>query len=113
IANEGDLWTVLVDRLQRELVDGRAFDDTHVGLATVLGRRTAELHAALAAVDGDDPGGEPGDDARAARMRPEPFTPAWQQHLLDGLHAGLDATRSALAGATASPDTALVLDRAR
>lgn len=108
IANEGDLWTVLVDRLQRELVDGRAFADTHVGLATMLGRRTAELHTALAAADTD----ETGDDARAARMRPEPFTPAWQLHLLDGLHAGLDATRSALAGATTSPEAAVALERA-
>jgi maltose alpha-D-glucosyltransferase/alpha-amylase len=109
IVNEGDLWTVLVDRLQRELVDGRAFRDSHLQLATVLGRRTAELHAALAASDHT----EPGDDTRAMRMRPEPFTPTWQQHLLDGLHTGLAATRATLAGDTANAVVGAAFDRAR
>lgn len=108
IANEGDLWTVLVDRLQRELVDGRAFDDDHLALATVLGRRTAELHAALAAADPAS-----ADDAHTLRMRPEPFTPAWQRHLLDELHAGLGATRDALADGSASPEVFAALARAR
>lgn len=97
VTNEGDLWTILVDRLQRELVQGATFDDRHLPLARLLGRRTAELHAALAAPvdDGDGP------DAHVERMRPEPFTCAWQRHLLDDLHAGLAETRDALAaGAT-------------
>lgn len=95
VDNHGDLWSVLGEQLQRELFDGSAFDDRHLPLARLIGRRTAELHAALAAPSPDG-APQPGDEAAAERMRPVAFTQAWQDELLAALRAGLLATRSAL-----------------
>lgn len=122
IVNEGDLWTIVVERLRRELVGGELvggepFGDHHLETARLLGRRTAELHAALAApVVGDDAESV----ARAARMRPEAITMAWQHDLVDHLHRSMARTRDALerragAGALAgAPDALLArFDRLR
>jgi len=62
VANQGDVWTVTVDHLARELEGRRAdagqrIEETEAGfmaLLQILGQRTAELHAALARAT-DDP----------------------------------------------------------
>ena len=98
IANDGDLWSVLLERLHRELSDGDAFDDRHLPLVQLVGRRTAELHMALAA-----PADEDADVAD--RTRPEPFTLEWQHLLVGSLHDSLLATQAALATADLSHHT--------
>jgi maltose alpha-D-glucosyltransferase/alpha-amylase len=109
IANEGDLWSVLLERLQGELAVGDAFDDRHLPLLQLVGRRTAELHMALAApVD---------EDADVAdRTRPEPFTLEWQHLLVASLRESLVATQAALVVADLShhtDDVRVAADRAR
>lgn len=115
VDNHGDLWSVLGEQLQRELFDGSAFDDRHLPLARLIGRRTAELHAALAAPapDGSPDAADAADAAAAERMRPVAFTQAWQDELLAALRASLLATRSALAQIDPDIATRLEVDRHR
>ncbi len=113
VANEGDLWSILGEKLQRELFDGSAFDDRHVPLARLIGRRTAELHAALAAPASDE-GSNGSNTATAERMRPVHFTHEWQDGLLAALRSSLDATQSALSQLLADdPAMHRELDRER
>ena len=111
IANDGDLWSVLLERLRRELTEGTAFDDRHLPLMRLLGRRTAELHMALAApVDGHT------DPDVSARTRPEPFTIDWQQLLVRSLHESLVASQAALVAAGDAhhaDDAGRAIERAR
>ncbi len=73
IRNQGDAWTVVVNALDRELeeaslsglssgADGLPYS---LSLIETIGRRTGELHRALAAADENDP-----------NFAPEPVTPA-------------------------------------
>ena len=108
VANDGDLWSVLVDRLGHDIADGGAFDDRHVALAGLLGRRTAELHTALAREAGDGTTPEV-----ASRVRPEPFTIEWQGVLVQALHDSVTATQAALATGTIAPNATAAVTRAR
>ena len=88
VGNEGDLWSWTLDELavgieQRDEFGGGGNDQT-LWLAELLGRRTAELHVALAASDGAD------------GMTPVPFTLLWQRSLLQTLRNGVRSTQRAL-----------------
>jgi maltose alpha-D-glucosyltransferase / alpha-amylase len=85
IPNEGDLWRWTLDELSVDLEQRGRFDadESTLWLAELLGRRTAELHIALA--DGDD-----------ADTTPEPFTLLWQRALLQTLRNSARATQRAL-----------------
>ncbi len=91
ISNEGDLWTWVQDVLSRE-IDRRGQaepggDDPHDSplwaLAGLLGRRIAQLHVALAQLDGP-------------AFVPEPYTLLYQRSLLQRVRAALRATQRAL-----------------
>ncbi len=87
IANDGDLWTWMLDELALEIEQTDTLDatkDSSAWLADVLGRRTAELHVAL---------GTPGDDES---MAPQAFTLLWQRSLLQTLRNGVRATQRAI-----------------
>lgn len=112
IANDGDLWSVLVERLGHAIADGAGFDDRQIPLARLLGRRTAELHAALAARAGGDERDDEHDDD-GARMRPEPFTLEWQRLLVTSARSSMRATQAELAAAAVAPGAADAMDRAR
>ena len=107
IANDGDLWSVLVERLSHAIADGAGFDGRQLPLAELLGRRTAELHAALAA---PAPGAD--DDARA-RMQPEPSTIEWQRSVVGSVRDSLAATQEELAAAVVAPGASAAMARAR
>jgi maltose alpha-D-glucosyltransferase/alpha-amylase len=94
IANQGDAWSYAVDKLQRQLEeigtdaaggDAAGVDGGFLLLMATLGRRTAELHAALARRTGD------------AAFDPEPITPAdvqqWSQRVLADARAALQELR--------------------
>jgi maltose alpha-D-glucosyltransferase/alpha-amylase len=87
VTNEGDLWSWTLDELavsiERHAEYGGEPDQT-AWLAELLGRRTAELHAALAT---------PGE---ADHMASQPFTLLWQRSLLQTLRNGVRATQRAL-----------------
>jgi maltose alpha-D-glucosyltransferase/alpha-amylase len=110
VRNQGDCWHAIVDALERYLDDLQPSDgvqDTSVSqayarpldLPRVLGRRTAEMHAALATTPTDDPA-----------FAPEPVTAAdikyWSAEagqevdrafaVLDGMADTLDASLAAL-----------------
>jgi maltose alpha-D-glucosyltransferase/alpha-amylase len=84
IPNEGDLWTWTLDELTVGLEQGRGFvgSEATEWLADLLGRRTAELHAAMSSRDGD--------------MASEPFTLLWQRSVLQTLRNGVRSTQRAL-----------------
>jgi maltose alpha-D-glucosyltransferase/alpha-amylase len=87
ITNEGDLWAWMLDELAVGIEHHNSFGggiDQTLWLAELLGRRTAELHTALAASDGHD------------GMTPQPFTLLWQRSLLQSLRNGVRATQRAL-----------------
>jgi maltose alpha-D-glucosyltransferase/alpha-amylase len=87
VPNDGDLWGWVLDELALSIEQTGGFDVEHgtsAWLAELLGRRTAELHIALA---------EPGDDAS---MAPTGFTLLWQRSLLQTLRNGVRATQRAL-----------------
>jgi maltose alpha-D-glucosyltransferase/alpha-amylase len=101
IANEGDLWTWMRDELSRE-IDARSQRNTednraHAGssggstlfIAGLLGRRTAELHLALAHIE------EPMTNGHSS-FAPLPFTLLWQRSLLQSLRSSLRSTQRAL-----------------
>ena len=90
VANQGDAWSLAVDKLQRQLeelgTDAQAgaggVDGGFLLLMGTLGRRTAELHAALAQRTGD------------AAFDPEPIAAAdvqqWVQHTLADARTSLE-----------------------
>ncbi len=95
VVNEGDLWSWMVDELSRE-IDRRMehLDEPIEGvsstsaMAGLLGRRTAQLHRALATIERSDP--SEGD------FTPQPFTLLWQRSLLQNLRSGLKSTQRSL-----------------
>ncbi len=100
IPNEGDLWTWMLDELAVGIEHHGAFgsgNDQTLWLADLLGRRTAELHAALATAGDDDD------------MSPQPFTLLWQRSLLQTLRNSVRATQRALRRAKIDTSTANTL----
>jgi maltose alpha-D-glucosyltransferase/alpha-amylase len=100
IGNEGDLWTWMLDELSRSLdqraderwsSDDTVSDSSTRAVAGLLGRRTGELHKALArpsrTINGN--GADPG-------FVPQPFSLLWQRSLLQSLRGGLRATQRSL-----------------
>ncbi len=87
ITNEGDLWSWMLDELAVGIEHHGGFagsNDQTLWLAELLGRRTAELHTALATSDVGD------------GMTPQPFTLLWQRSLLQTLRNGVRATQRSL-----------------
>jgi maltose alpha-D-glucosyltransferase/alpha-amylase len=92
VPNEGDLWSWMLSELSIAIERHSSFvgpDDRTVGIAELLGQRTAEMHIALAA-------DAPGNDDTAPDMRPIPFTLLWQRSLLQTLRNELRSTQRAL-----------------
>ena len=100
IPNEGDLWRWTLEELSVDLEQRGRFGaaEATLWLAELLGRRTAELHRALAE-DGD------------AGTAPEPFTLLWQRSLLQTLRNGVRGTQRALRRARVDSDEATALLR--
>jgi maltose alpha-D-glucosyltransferase/alpha-amylase len=105
VANEGDLWAWTRDELSRE-IDSRsqrpaeenrtassATSGSTLAMAGLLGRRTAELHLALAHIDQAPAHARTNGDASFA---PQPFTLLWQRSLLQSLRTSLRATQRML-----------------
>lgn len=84
IHNEGDLWAWTLGELSRSIERHGELDGETRSVADLLGRRTGQLHAALADTHGDDD------------MAPLPSTLAWQRSLLQTLRDGLRATQRSL-----------------
>ncbi|MGD9999107.1 MAG: maltose alpha-D-glucosyltransferase [Ilumatobacteraceae bacterium] len=93
IANEGDLWAWMQDLLSREverqLAGPQPGDEHHESsawaLAGLLGKRTAQLHIALAGLGRHD-----------AEFAAEPYTLLYQRSLLQNLRSSLKATQRAI-----------------
>lgn len=81
--NQGDAWSVVTTGLASALKDGRPTD---TALGTVVGRRTGEMHAALATRTGD------------ADFDPEPVDAAALQHFVAGAKASAAESLGVLAG---------------
>jgi maltose alpha-D-glucosyltransferase/alpha-amylase len=98
VPHEADLWQWSQDLLTREVErivsdQPTAGEDAAVdAIADLLGRRTAEMHQALA-------GGAPG-------FEPEPFTLLWQRSILQSLRGSLRETQRALQRARPGLDPA-------
>jgi maltose alpha-D-glucosyltransferase/alpha-amylase len=99
ITNEGDLWTWMADELSREIdtrssraAEGgdRTLESSTVAIAGLLGRRTAELHIALATVPPERSHGT------ATAIAPQGFTLLWQRSLLQSLRSSLQTTQRLL-----------------
>jgi maltose alpha-D-glucosyltransferase/alpha-amylase len=92
ISHESDLWTKLLDDLglaiDLNVASDPNADVVGASLAELLGRRTAELHQALAR-----PGGP-------APMEPESFTLLWQRSVLQTLRNAVKSTHRDLRRAT-------------
>ena len=114
ITHDSDLWTRLLDDValsldrndfdRGEVVDDDSESPTLV-LADLLGRRTAELHAALAT---------PATGTVAASLQPEPFTLLWQRSILQTVRTSTRQTMRELRRARPSLDArdADLVDRA-
>jgi maltose alpha-D-glucosyltransferase/alpha-amylase len=97
VRNQGDGWTAVVDALVRAMQDRELFDPASgiafpLNLAPLLGRRTAELHAALM-------------ESANADFAPEPITADDVARWVNDVRGQLNATRMHLAAtASASAD---------
>jgi maltose alpha-D-glucosyltransferase/alpha-amylase len=108
VSNEGDLWQWMLAELSLSIerrvnieVPSDDEGDPHISeLARLLGRRTAELHTALATTMSGNRGVDP--------MVPQPFSLLWQRSVLQTLRNGLRATQRAVrtAGRHESPAAA-------
>ncbi|MEQ9161317.1 MAG: phosphotransferase, partial [Ilumatobacter fluminis] len=86
VANDGDLWSSMLDELSLEIEQTDTLDVDHgssAWLADLLGRRTAELHMALA-------------DPAEPDLAPQGFTLLWQRSLLQTLRNGVRSTQRAV-----------------
>ena len=86
VPNEGDLWSWVLDELALQIEHTGGLDPTYGStgwLAELLGRRTAELHLALAESNEPD-------------LAPQGFTLLWQRSLLQTLRNGVRATQRSL-----------------
>jgi maltose alpha-D-glucosyltransferase / alpha-amylase len=107
VENRGDAWAVVLDELAADL-HGETPAANRFDAGPVLGRRTGEMHAALATRTGDpafDP--EPVDAARL-----ESFV-AGARHEMEGSLAVLERVRASLADATGADVDRLLGARAR
>ncbi|MBI5090575.1 MAG: phosphotransferase [Actinobacteria bacterium] len=104
IANEGDLWAWMQDLLSREverqLAGPQPGDEQHESsawaLAGLLGKRTAQLHVALAELGRDDD-----------EFAPEAYTLLYQRSLLQSLRSSLRETQRAIRRPTAAAQRAM------
>ena len=93
VAHESDLWVKMLDELGLAIDRGAPTDgseDELIGteIADLLGRRTAELHLALARTDVGD-----GRSSRSSAMAPEAFTLLWQRSILQTLRNAVRSTQ--------------------
>ncbi len=105
VPNEGDLFERMLTAFGESLdttgpADRERPAELSLEVAELLGRRTAELHGALAG-------------ARAPGMTPLPFALDWQEVLLDELRAAVTETQRALlrAGVGSAPELLEPVDR--
>jgi maltose alpha-D-glucosyltransferase/alpha-amylase len=94
IAHESDLWVKVLDDIGLAIdlgvpMDNRD-DDTGAMTAALLGKRTAELHLALARTDVGD------DERGTSPMAPESFTLLWQRSILQTLRNSVRSTQREL-----------------
>jgi maltose alpha-D-glucosyltransferase/alpha-amylase len=94
IHHESDLWVKVLDDLGLAIDLGAPFDDRPddepgFPVAALVGRRTAELHRALARTDVKG-------TETAAAMASEPFTLLWQRSILQTLRNSVRATQREL-----------------
>jgi maltose alpha-D-glucosyltransferase/alpha-amylase len=100
IPHESDLWVKMLDELGLAIdhglaTDGEHSDDVAASLAELVGRRTAELHRALARTDVAS--ASSGNKARGASpMAAESFTLLWQRSILQTLRNSVRATQREL-----------------
>ncbi len=96
VAHESDLWVKMLDELGLAIDRGAPTDGPEAELigtevADLLGRRTAELHLALARTDvGVDRG------SRSSAMTPDAFTLLWQRSILQTLRNEVRSTQREL-----------------
>jgi maltose alpha-D-glucosyltransferase/alpha-amylase len=96
VEHQSDLWVRVLDDLSLLIDDavlfadddGVAADDPSSPLAPLVGRRTAELHHALAGMGSDTP--------LDASMRPEPFNLQWQRSIVQTVRNSVRATQREL-----------------
>ena len=94
VPHESDLWVKMLDELGLAIEhvlasDDRTDDAITTDIADLVGRRTAELHRALA-----QPGAAAaGTRANDASMTPEPFTLLWQRSILQSLRTSIRSTQ--------------------
>ena len=98
IQHESDLWAKMLDELGLAIdhvpaADGQRSDDIASSITELLGRRTAELHRALARAD-VTPAATAGKGPRKpTAMAPESFTLLWQRSILQSLRTSIRATQ--------------------
>ena len=94
VAHESDLWVKMLDELGLAIdhvlaSDDRSDDVIATDIAELVGRRTAELHRALA-----QPGTAPSSGrGKDASMTPESFTLLWQRSILQSLRNSIRSTQ--------------------
>ncbi|MEJ7800727.1 MAG: hypothetical protein WKF60_09415, partial [Ilumatobacter sp.] len=96
VEHQTDLWVRVLDDLSLRIDDAVLFADVAgvadadpcSPLAPLVGRRTAELHHALAGAGSDTP--------LDASMRPEPFNLQWQRSIVQAVRNSVRATQREL-----------------
>jgi maltose alpha-D-glucosyltransferase/alpha-amylase len=117
VPHESDLWVKVLDDLGLAIDDVLTTDDRRedhvtigVGMAELVGRRTAELHRALARTDTASASDGGTGRRRESPMIPESFTLLWQRSILQSLRTAARSTqrdlRRALRGGRLDPGTA-------
>jgi maltose alpha-D-glucosyltransferase/alpha-amylase len=96
VTHESDLWAktlddlgLMIDRVLSS--EDRGLDPIATDIADLVGRRTAELHLALAHTD--EPTGGPNGGRRESPMAPEPFTLLWQRSILQSVRTSIRSTQ--------------------
>ncbi len=95
VTHESDLWVKMLDELGLAIDDVLASDERRdqpvaTGIAELVGRRTAELHRALASTTTSNTG-----ETRRGRspLAPEGFTLLWQRSILQSLRTSIRSTQ--------------------
>jgi maltose alpha-D-glucosyltransferase/alpha-amylase len=96
VEHQSDLWVRVLDDLSLRIDDTVLFadasevaaDEPASPIAALVGRRTAELHHALAGADGGA--------ALDASMRPDPFNLQWQRSIVQVVRGSVRSTQRAL-----------------
>jgi maltose alpha-D-glucosyltransferase / alpha-amylase len=98
VPHESDLWVKMLDELGLAIDDVLASEQAReqpvaTGIAELVGRRTAELHRALARTTTS---GTAGGQRRDTPMAPEGFTLLWQRSILQSLRTSIRSTQREL-----------------